>query len=505
MRTGAAVVVLGAFAAALGLAAMACPGSAVAGDIYQLQADNREAVDRILFECEQSYLAAALDPIRDKVELSHPRKGVVVYRASPVSNSYPTGEERQAIHLWASLRRTCVNRIATFLENAPLPAAANRDTANWGNSFFLRGMSASGDLVAALSQGQLTYAAYAGKRAELVSKVDAEHARWYQAMLMPDAVRGLHEAEQADRRFHTYLADFVGSVGRQAEQGEQSPQPSHALAAAAPSLYEAPLAISYPKGPVHPDDIAVIIGNGDYTKQGRDIPNIRPAHADAASMRVFATQALGIREDNIISLTDATAAQMLAVFGSDKDHRGQLYDWVKSGRSRVFIYYAGHGAPSGDSGGPYLVPTDAEASRVTLSAYPLPLLYDNLSRLPAESVTVVLEACFSGQTQAGSLVPKASPVMIVSKMTAPPANVTVIAAAAGDQIASWEQDETHGLFTEYFLRGMSGEADKPPHGNGDGTVSLDELDRYLKETLTYLARRYWGRDQVAQFARGGGK
>ena len=195
----------------------------------------------------------------------------------------------------------------------------------------------------------------------------------------------------------------------------------------------------------------------------------------------------------------------MAVFGSEKDHRGQLYDWVKPGRSRVFIYYAGHGAPASDSGGPYLVPTDAEASRIGLSAYPLPLLYDNLARIPAENITVVLEACFSGQSQAGTLIGKASPILIASKAVTPPPNITVIAAAASDQIASWEQDESHGLFTEYFLRGMSGEADRPPYGSGRGKVTLDELDRYLKGTMTYLARRYWGRDQIAQIAQGGEK
>ena len=43
-----------------------------------------------------------------------------------------------------------------------------------------------------------------------------------------------------------------------------------------------------------------------------------------------------------------------------------------------------------------------------------------------------------------------------------PANITVIAADAANQIASWEQDSSSGLFTEYFLKGMSGKADAKP-------------------------------------------
>ena len=52
-----------------------------------------------------------------------------------------------------------------------------------------------------------------------------------------------------------------------------------------------------------------------------------------------------------------------------------------------------------------------------------------------------------------------------------PQNITVISAGAANQIASWEKDEKHSLFTKYFLKGMSGEGDKAPYGNGGGKVT----------------------------------
>ena len=75
-----------------------------------------------------------------------------------------------------------------------------------------------------------------------------------------------------------------------------------------------------------------------------------------------------------------------------------------------------------------------------------------------------------------------------------PKNVKVISAGAFDQMASWEKDKTHGLFTKYFLKAMSGEGDK----NQDGNVDDKELKEYLNETMTYFARRYYGRDQNVQ-------
>jgi hypothetical protein len=84
-----------------------------------------------------------------------------------------------------------------------------------------------------------------------------------------------------------------------------------------------------------------------------------------------------------------------------------------------------------------------------------------------------------------------------------PTNLTVISAGSGNQIASWEQDKSHGLFTKYYLLGMAGAADKKPHGNGDGKVSNEELSRYLAETVSYSAQRYYGREQTVQIVNSG--
>ena len=152
----------------------------------------------------------------------------------------------------------------------------------------------------------------------------------------------------------------------------------------------------------------------------------------------------------------------------------------------------------GDKGDSFLVPSDADSQTIELSGFPLETLYSNLGKIPAKSITVILEACFSGASQAGSLFKKSSPIVIVPKKTMIPKNVKVISAGAVDQMASWEEDNSHGLFTKYFLKAMSGEGDK----NNDGQVSDKELELYLEDTMTYYARRYYGRDQNVQIMQG---
>ena len=193
---------------------------------------------------------------------------------------------------------------------------------------------------------------------------------------------------------------------------------------------------------------------------------------------------------------------MISTFGNKDNPKGQLFNYVRPKKSRVFVYYSGHGAPGSNDGSSYIVPINAEASSIDLNGYSLKTLYKNLSQIPAKSMTIVLEACFSGASQSGTVISNASPIYLKAKETEVPSNITLITAGSSNQIASWEQDKSSGLFTKYFLKGMSGEADVRPYGNGDGYVGYDELDRYFKETLTYYARRYYGREQTAQIVIG---
>lgn len=257
----------------------------------------------------------------------------------------------------------------------------------------------------------------------------------------------------------------------------------------------APSASGLPKAAPRFDDIAVIVANGRYRDLGSDLPDMTPAYADAEGIKRYVTTMLGVSEDNMIFVRDAKRADLVAVFGGEADHRGQLLDWVEPGRSRVFVYYAGHGAFAGEASGEVLVPVDAGTAKLAEDGYALETLYRNLARLPARSVTVVLEAGFSGESQTGSLIAGARE----TRTAKVPANLTVISASAADQIASWEKDRSESLFTKYFLKGVSGEADARPFGNGDGKVGWSELKRYLKRTMTPAARDYYGREQTARF------
>ncbi|MBU0675820.1 MAG: caspase family protein [Proteobacteria bacterium] len=251
--------------------------------------------------------------------------------------------------------------------------------------------------------------------------------------------------------------------------------------------------------------IAVIIGNRDYAKVGKEVPNIDYALRDAEAITTYVTRTLGFREGNIIRLNNATQADLVATFGSESNPHGKLMDWVKPGESEVFIYYSGHGAPSLTSGKGYLLPVDADPAKVDLNGYALDLLYSNLDKVRAKTMTVVIDACFSGTSAGGALVKNASSLSLRTVASKAPASTTILTAAATTEVASWDTELGHGLFTRYFLEGISGKADQGSFGNNDHRVTLAELSHYLQEEVAYNARKLYGREQHPQINGDDGK
>lgn len=246
-----------------------------------------------------------------------------------------------------------------------------------------------------------------------------------------------------------------------------------------------------PKGiQLNPAGVAVIIGNKTYTH--RDVPPVEYALTDAQTVKKYLINRLGFLEKNIIFIENASKSEFELTFGTRDVPQGKLYNWVKPNASDVFVYYTGHGAPDLANKKAYFMPADGDPNYVRISGYPLDLFYENLSKIQAKSVTVVLDACFSGGSQVGLLLKDASPMYIDVQMPLIGNQCNLLTSSSGDQISSWYPESKHSLFTYYFLRGMRGEADS----DRDRRITLREINEYVKENVPYMARRLYGREQI---------
>lgn len=241
------------------------------------------------------------------------------------------------------------------------------------------------------------------------------------------------------------------------------------------------------------DSVAVVIGNSDYQRT----PDVTYAVEDARRIKLFLIEVLGYREQNIIYRENATAGQMLDIFGDDKTPNGELWSLITPGKSDVFVFYSGHGVPVPVDGQPgvtraHLLPVDVAASNAHRGVA-VDVLEQGLARLKPElgegrTITVVLDACFSGASQAGPLLE--SSMAIGTPKLAPTLDGLIrLAAAQADQLAYWDKDAKAGIFTDVFLAGARGAADTAPIGNSDGKVTGPELTRYIEDNVALKARR----------------
>jgi hypothetical protein len=276
---------------------------------------------------------------------------------------------------------------------------------------------------------------------------------------------------------------------------EATPGSAPAVGAAVPAPVSPSKTAAPPRQPAgsNPDAVAVIIGNKTY---GGRVPPVDYAHNDAEAMKQFFLEVLGLSEANIIDLRDAKLADMEMVLGNSRTYKGKLWRWVRPRESDVFVYYSGHGVPGMKDGREYLLPVDGDPDSPELKGYPTHQLYENLAKLDARSVTVFLDACFSGESPRGALIRDASGIRVIPKESVT-AEITVMAAARQNQIASWDKDAQHGLFTRHLIEGLSGAADDSRFGRADKQVTLEEIRGYLDREMTYAARRQYGRDQQA--------
>jgi hypothetical protein len=216
-----------------------------------------------------------------------------------------------------------------------------------------------------------------------------------------------------------------------------------------------------------PDDFAVVIGIESYEK----LPKASHALRDAEAVRRHLL-ALGLPERNVVVLTGQSATKSRLL--------GYFEEWLPRNlkpESRLLVYFTGHGAPDPKTGQPYLVPWDGDPAFLQSTAYPVAQLYASLAALKAAQVLVALDACFSGAGGRSVLAAGARP-LVSSSDAAAPAGVTVLAAAARDEITGALDAQGHGLFTYWLLKGLA-----------DGKRGARELHEYLKPRVQDEARR----------------
>lgn len=210
----------------------------------------------------------------------------------------------------------------------------------------------------------------------------------------------------------------------------------------------------------NPNTFVLIFANEDY-KNAASVPF---AKNDGTVFQKYCQKTLGIPAKNIHYVENATF----------NDMRIQLA-WAKDvceafeGQASLIVYYTGHGIPDEASGAPYLLPVDGDG-RYVASAYNLDEFYQKIGAMNAKSVTVLLDACFSGASRDGNMVAQAKGVVLQPRPGKPQGKTVVFAAAQNKETAGFNEAEGHGMFTYFLLKKLQ---------ETKGDVTLSELGDYI--------------------------
>ncbi len=228
---------------------------------------------------------------------------------------------------------------------------------------------------------------------------------------------------------------------------------------------------------------AVVIGINQY--ENKKWSTLRYAVADALAVESKLDE-LGF--DEIISLTDERATK--------RNIEQLLKDrlpYVTKENDRVLVFFAGHGHTRelhGREQG-FLIPTDGDYqknySSTTISMEDIRNLS---SKIPAKHIYYVIDACYSGlglkppATSKRDLELKSAGGSFhegvegyLNKITS---RIAVQIITAGGKNEEAEEGESHGLFTEYFLKGLEGEADR----NKDHILTASEIGVYTSKEVS---------------------
>lgn len=243
--------------------------------------------------------------------------------------------------------------------------------------------------------------------------------------------------------------------------------PAPAIAARQPRKGSSEIDSNIPTG-IRTDNkntFAVIISNEKY----RRVANVDFAHNDGKVMRSYLSTTLGIPDDNIHFVPDATLNDMRAEI-EWMQNVGKAYN----GEASFVFYYSGHGMPDEATQAGHLLPVDGYASNPS-TALAMSDLNKELAKAPSKLTLVLLDACFSGAMRDDNMLIAARGVKLKAKAGAiRSGNIVVMSASKDDETATKIDEEGHGLFTYFLLKKLR---------ESKGNISLGELSQYVTTSV----------------------
>lgn len=221
---------------------------------------------------------------------------------------------------------------------------------------------------------------------------------------------------------------------------------------------------------------ALVIANEHYAQAD----DVYGALHDGDTFVKYCNRTLGIPEQNIVSISNATGNQV-------RDALATLSRKVKGygPEAEAIVFYAGHGLPDESTSEAYMMPVDANPLLMA-TLIPMKEFYATLGNMSSASTSVFIDACFSGTDRDGSMINKGRGVAFATRPATPEGNMFVLTAASSKETALPYKEKDHGLFTYYLLKRLQ---------ESKGNTTLRQLAEYVISNVRATADAVNGKPQ----------
>lgn len=214
--------------------------------------------------------------------------------------------------------------------------------------------------------------------------------------------------------------------------------------------------------------VAFVGGVYDYSNGWSDLPGVKSDITEVADI----LKARGFKVETNVNLSKKRFIKNLDNF---------LYKYGRDRKSRILVYYAGHGHSLTENGKKtgYIVLKDAGTPSKGIAGFkngsiPMTFFSDKAKQVRANQVLFIFDSCFSGTVFSAM---RSIPELIADLLKKPVRQF--ISSGTENQLVP---DDS--VFKRRFVDGLEGDADI----DGDTVITGSELGEFLRETVsTYSA------------------
>jgi tetratricopeptide (TPR) repeat protein len=230
---------------------------------------------------------------------------------------------------------------------------------------------------------------------------------------------------------------------------------------------------------------AVLIGVNDYAFVsdlrycGRDI--------EALHARLIAA---GFQAEHVTLLQDGADESKRQPFKTNIERELNALFAAAGPDDLVLLAFSGHGVHL--DGTSYFCPIEAQLDQPEKSLISLQTVYERLQACLARQKLLVVDACRNDPRQGGTKgieTPTETLDGFSRTLESPPEGILVFSSCKPGEVSFEDEQCRHGVFMNFVLKGLEGEADRGQKGNADGEISLLELYEFASlNTKTHVAR-----------------